>query len=164
MHAPRACRGVCVVKLMGHPTSQRPECPESAAYGPGRRSPQRALIAQGAVAFDGAFTVDELLSCVRESDAKIGSATVYRAVSAMVGHGFLEAVGERDGHALYLSCTDNEHHHHLVCTGCGTVAHAPCPLDDHAIEQAAAHGFVITRHEVNIYGLCAQCLRRGDAR
>ncbi|MDP2233609.1 MAG: hypothetical protein Q8K89_08235, partial [Actinomycetota bacterium] len=80
---------------MSHPTSQRPESRESAAYGRGRRSPQRALIAQGAVAFEGAFTVDELLSCVRESDSKIGSATVYRAVAAMVSHGYLEAVGER---------------------------------------------------------------------
>lgn len=131
------------------------------AYGPGRRSPQRETIALVATSFAGAFSVEELLGRVRSADPGIGAATVYRAVASMVEHGFLETVGSSGAHALYLHCADGEHHHHLVCTGCGSVAHAPCPLDDGAISHAAEHGFVITHHEVSIYGLCAQCLRTG---
>lgn len=131
------------------------------AYGSSRRSPQRERIARSADAVRGAFSVDELLDSVRAEDPGIGPATVYRAVACMVEHGFLEQVGERAGRALYLRCADHGHHHHLVCTGCGTVAQAPCPLDDAAIEAASAQGFVITHHEVSVYGLCAECLRAG---
>lgn len=131
------------------------------AYGTSRRSPQRERIARSADAVRGAFSVDELLESVRAEDPGIGPATVYRAVACMVEHGFLEQVGERAGRALYLRCADHGHHHHLVCTGCGTVAQAPCPLDDAAIEAASAQGFVITHHEVSVYGLCADCLRVG---
>jgi len=131
------------------------------AYGTGRRSPQRELIARTASSFTGAFSVEDLLVRVRKVDPGIGSATVYRAVGSMGERGFLETVGSSGAHALYLHCADGEHHHHLVCTGCGSVAHAPCPLDEGALRHAQDHGFVITHHEVSIYGLCAQCLRSG---
>jgi len=146
------------------PVSSHPPASEMSAlaYGAGRRSPQREIIALAASSFAGAFSVEDLLGQVRRADEGIGAATVYRAVASMTEHGFLETVGTSGAHALYLHCADGEHHHHLVCTGCGSVAHAPCPLDDGAIHHAADHGFVITHHEVSIYGLCARCLRSGD--
>ncbi len=133
------------------------------AYGSARRSPQRESIAYAAESFPGAFSVDDLVARVRVSDAGVGAATVYRAVASMVEHGYLVSVGEHDGRTLYLHCGADEHHHHLVCTGCGSFTPVPCPLDDHAIRHAAEQGFVITRHEVSVYGLCAVCLRAGEA-
>ncbi len=134
------------------------------AYGSARRSPQREVVARAVESIAGAFSVEDLLAATRGLDASVGSATVYRAVAAMAGHGYLEQVGERDGSGLYVRCSAQEHHHHLVCTGCGSVAHAPCPLDEYAIRHAAKQGFVITRHEVSVYGLCAACLRDGVPR
>ena len=133
------------------------------AYGAARRSPQRESIARAAHSIAGAFSVDALVTRVRESEPGIGAATVYRAVASMVEHGYLESVGEREGHTLYLHCGADEHHHHLVCTGCGSFTPVPCPLDDHAIHHAAERGFVITHHEVSVYGLCASCLRSAEA-
>lgn len=128
-----------------------------AAYGTRRSSAQRVTITRAAAAFPGAFRVEDLAAAARRRDPRIGTATVYRAVGAMAASGFLEQVGERGGTALYARCGAEGHHHPLVCTGCGAVAQAPCPLDRAAREHAATRGFVVTHHQVHIYGLCARC-------
>ena len=130
---------------------------DRAAYGPGRVSAQRAAIARAADAMPGAFTVSELAGALRARGDSAGTATVYRAVAAMAAAGHLERVGDRDGWTLYVRCDAAGHHHHLVCTGCGSIAETPCPLDPASLDAAAAAGFVVTRHEVAIYGLCADC-------
>lgn len=134
-------------------------------YGAGRTSAQRAAIARATDRLDRAFTVEELAEAT-ERDAtgrRPGIATVYRAVGVMAEAGHVERVGERDGRALYTRCDAGGHHHHLVCTECGSVAEAPCPLDTEALASATEQGFVVTRHEVSIYGLCPACLGRGGA-
>lgn len=134
----------------------------SGAFGEGRMTPQRALIAETAAAMPGAFSVDQLGERVRHLDRSIGVATVYRAVSAMEATGWLERVGERAGSILYARCTaGGRHHHHLVCTGCGRVEPAECPLGDAASDAAGTTGFVVTSHEVTLYGLCPACLAKG---
>jgi Fur family transcriptional regulator, ferric uptake regulator len=128
------------------------------AYGDGRASAPRLAVARAAASIPGAFSIDALAIRVRREDPAVATATVYRAVAAMVATGFLEQVGEREGTALYARCEAGGHHHHLVCTGCGAVSHAPCPVDRRIVEHAGARGFVITGHEVSIYGLCARCV------
>jgi Fur family ferric uptake transcriptional regulator len=147
---------------VSHDQCKRPSPAPHRPYGAGRASTQRTAIARAAERLDRAFTVEELAQAA-EPDAegrRPGIATVYRAVSAMVEAGHVERVGQRDGRALYARCDADGHHHHLVCTGCGSVAEAPCPLDAAALATAADQGFVVTRHEVAIYGLCPECLGR----
>lgn len=132
----------------------------SGAFGTGRVTPQRRLVAETAASMPGAFSVDELAGVVRATDAAAGVATVYRAVSAMLASGWLERVGERDGSALFARChAGAHHHHHVVCDSCGRIEATACPV---VMEPRSSDGFVITRHEVTLYGLCPQCAA-GDA-
>ncbi len=109
----------------------------------------------------GAFTVDALAGAVRDRRPGTGVATVYRAVAAMVESGWLERVGERDGTALFTRCGAGErHHHHLVCTRCGATIATECPLDSGLQAVAARDGFIVTGHEVRLYGLCPSCCGR----
>jgi Fur family transcriptional regulator, ferric uptake regulator len=126
-----------------------------AAFGNGRVSVQRAAIARAARDCRTAFTADELLAAVRRELPGVGIATVYRAVAAMEGEGFIEPVGARGGAALFVQCGQEEHHHHVVCTGCGAVASAECSLG----AATCADGFAITGHELSLYGLCPRCQR-----
>lgn len=135
------------------------------AYGAGRVTPQRRLVAEIVSAIPGAFSVDELVAAVRARDAATGVATVYRAVSVMLASGWLERVGERDGSALFARChAGAHHHHHVVCDGCGRVEATACPVDVASADRATREGFVITRHEVTLYGLCPRCVADGGSR
>jgi Fur family ferric uptake transcriptional regulator len=127
------------------------------AYGTGRITPQRRLIAEAAASMPGAFTVDDLETAVHESDPATGVATVYRAVAAMVSSGWLERVGEREGSALFARChAGAHHHHHVVCDGCGRIEATACPVVTEPVVPESG-GFVVTRHEVTLYGLCPEC-------
>ena len=134
-----------------HPSNSDP-------FGSGRMTAQREVIVQSATQMGCAFTVDDLAIAARDRDASIGVATVYRAVSALEETGWLERVGDRDGSALFARCAAGDrHHHHLICTTCGRVEPAECPIEA-ATPQGALEGFVITGHEVTLYGLCPDCV------
>lgn len=127
------------------------------AYGAGRITPQRRLIIEATASMPGAFSVEDLEAAVRRADAATGQATVYRAVSAMLRTGWLERVGERDGSALFARCQAGpHHHHHVVCDGCGRIEVTECPVVVGS-SGTKTDGFVITRHEITLYGLCPQC-------
>lgn len=129
-------------------------------FGASRVTERRRAVALAADGFGGAFTVEDLVSAARDRSPGIGVATVYRAVAAMESAGSLERVGSRDGSALYVRCTAEGHHHHLVCTACGRVAHTACPLaDGMGRDGTVRDGFVVTSHEITLYGLCARCAR-----
>ncbi|HEY5517055.1 MAG TPA: transcriptional repressor [Coriobacteriia bacterium] len=130
------------------------------AYAGGRASAQRLAVASAAERAAGAFTVEELATLVRLSDPGIATATVYRCVSAMAAAGYVTAVGDRDGAALWVRCDSTGHHHHLVCTSCGATAHTACPVDEKALAASAPEGFTVTSHDVRLYGLCAACTQR----
>ena len=129
------------------------------AFGSGRMTTQRAAIAAIAEQMGCAFTVDDLAVAARKSGARVGIATVYRAVLAMEESGWLERVGERAGSALFARCSAGDHHHHhLICTGCGRLEAAECPLEAIAASAEKASGFVVTAHDVTLYGLCPDCV------
>jgi Fur family ferric uptake transcriptional regulator len=129
----------------------------SRPYGSARSSGARECVAEAAASMDGAFRVDQLTAAVRRLRPATGTATVYRAVAALEASGWLERVGERDGTALFARCHASDHHHHLVCTGCGATVPTACPLDERVSRSAVEAGFLMTAHEVRLYGLCAQC-------
>lgn len=81
--------------------------------------------------------------------------SVYRTVELLQAEGLLEAIavaGEKTKYSL-----THGHHHHVVCTECGLVAHVPCDtvptLTRLPKEFAAVDG-----HEVTYLGRCQQCV------
>lgn len=145
-------------------TEKRSPAPGGArdVFGGRRVSAARRTIAATAEALHGAFTVDELHAAVRDREPGVGMATVYRAVAAMTAAGSLAPVGNRDGSTLYAFCVGGEHHHHLVCTGCGTVVGIACPVDRSLELAARSAGYAVTGHEVTLYGICSACAEKDD--
>jgi Fur family transcriptional regulator, ferric uptake regulator len=129
------------------------------AFGDARVSSQRRAIVEAACTLRGAFTVEELTEATRSRDVSAGTATVYRAVGALEASGWLEQVGKRGESALYARCdAGSRHHHHVVCERCGRVEATECPVR----VSPADGGFVVTRHEVTLYGLCPACMQHHE--
>jgi Fur family ferric uptake transcriptional regulator len=92
----------------------------------------------------------------------VGLASVYRTLELLAGLGLAERRAETGGEASFLYCSPR-HHHHVICTGCGTVREidaAFCPGEavTRAVEQVT--DFRLERHTLDFHGLCASC--RGD--
>jgi len=53
-----------------------------------------------------------------------------------------------------------DHHDHMICTKCGRIIEfKEDRLEKYQIQIAAAHGFHMLRHKMEIYGICAECLK-----
>lgn len=124
---------------------------------------QRELIVDVFFEAGGHLRVDELLSRVRAIDPKVSQATVYRTMRLLKDSGLAQERRFGDGHALYEpSGDDDAHHDHLICIECGAIVE----FVDERIEAlqeevAAAHGFEVTRHRMELYGRCEVCRGRG---
>lgn len=89
----------------------------------------------------------------------VGLASVYRTLELLADLGLALKRAEDGGEASYLYCSP-EHHHHVICTQCGTVREidanfCPTPTVIAAVEAATA--FRIAHHTLDFHGLCADC-------
>lgn len=91
---------------------------------------------------------------------KIGLATVYRTLQAMVDEDLVDALRTDEGEQVYRRCSTG-HHHHLVCRDCGRTVEIEGP----AVERwtaaiSAEHGFTDVAHTLELFGRCGPCDRR----
>lgn len=103
------------------------------------------------------FTAQEVYEKVIGRYPMIGFATVYRFLRALSDHSFVTEVRMGGLPARYEWKT-KEHHDHLTCQCCGKI----CEFEDSQIEKlqkevAKKFGFTLTRHVLELYGLCPQC-------
>src|SRR3954470_10900242 len=77
-----------------------------------------------------ALTALEIEDALRDG-RRVGRASVYRVLEELESLGLVSRVDVGDGVARYEP-HGPEHHHHLVCDGCGQLT----PFQDDALEQA----------------------------
>ncbi|WP_297742531.1 Fur family transcriptional regulator [uncultured Tessaracoccus sp.] len=124
-----------------------------------RNTWQRAAVRDYLVANEDFKTAQEVHEELRNMGDKVGLATVYRALQAMVESGELDMMRNAEGEATYRACSPG-HHHHLVCRQCGyTVEIGAEPVEEWAHSVAQQYGFTDAGHDVELFGLCADCSR-----
>lgn len=81
--------------------------------------------------------------------------TIYRNLEMLVQEGLLLKV-EIDREAAHYELSDQgEHHHHLICKGCGSIRPTHyCPFKSGVAEE----GFYPVAHRFEVYGYCRDCL------
>jgi Fur family ferric uptake transcriptional regulator len=126
-----------------------------------RPTPQRLLVAE-TLFHHGHQNLDELHQHARRADPTLGYATVYRTLKLLEKCGLVNCSNFGDGTARYeINLHAAEHHDHMICTGCGRIVE----FENDAIEAmqrqiALAHGFELTSHRMDLYGVCPRCQRR----
>jgi Fur family ferric uptake transcriptional regulator len=98
------------------------------------------------------------------SDLKQSS--VYRNLADLEQAGVVRRVSTEEEFGRYELAEDLiGHHHHLVCTNCGTIRDVDVPPDvertlDRALDRIAKRaGFARVSHRLDLVGLCADCAR-----
>jgi Fur family ferric uptake transcriptional regulator len=98
---------------------------------------------------------------LRAEGDPVGLSTVYRAVQSLADDGELDSIRTDTGEALYRRCSP-QHHHHLVCRGCGLTVEVEGPAVERWADRIAdEHGFADVSHTLEIFGTCADCRASG---
>ena len=119
---------------------------------------QRNLIIDVFFAMHGHLSVEDVWSRVRQDDPRVSVATVYRTMKLLSESGLAHARNFGDGQTRYEPAVGREHHDHLICTRCGAIIE----FENDQIERmqdavARRHGFKVTSHKMELYGLCKSC-------
>jgi Fur family ferric uptake transcriptional regulator len=103
-----------------------------------------------------AWALDELLEAVRRRIPTADFSTVFRAMQSLERVGLVDQVDLGDGRARYE--TRREHHEHIRCTTCGTVAEVPgCVVEDAVAQVQRRTGYQVSSHQVVFAGVCRPC-------
>lgn len=109
---------------------------------------------------DCCLTAQEIFDRLRSEGRRVGIATVYRVLDQLSEHGLVQRVDFGAGIARYeAALVTGEHHHHLVCDGCGKVeAFADEELEAvlHKVERRT--GYSVAGHDVVLRGACRECV------
>jgi Fe2+ or Zn2+ uptake regulation protein len=102
---------------------------------------------------------------IGERDGALATSSIYRNLTRLEELGIVHRVVTAGDFAHYEVAEDltEHHHHHLVCSNCGSVEdfEAPAALED-SVRDAARRvgrrtGFRTQHHLVDLVGLCANC-------
>ncbi len=123
-----------------------------------RMTPQRAAVADALGEIDDFRSAQQLHELLRDQGSTVGLATVYRTLQSLVEVGEVDTMWGPEGEALYRRCARREHHHHMVCRGCGaTVEIDGPPVEAWAATVGAAHGYRDIEHTLELIGTCGAC-------
>jgi Fur family transcriptional regulator, ferric uptake regulator len=123
-----------------------------------RATRQRLTVLEALGGRDDTVTAQDLHMELRQAGEPIGLTTVYRTLAALAAAGFLDTF-DREGEQAFRLCGDR-HHHHLVCETCNTVEEIAAEEVERWVHDVAeGHGFTVTGHRADIFGVCPDCRR-----
>lgn len=106
------------------------------------------------------LSAEDVYMLLKRSSPEIGLATVYRTLELLSELHIVEKVNFGDGATRYdLRNSDQaHHHHHLICTQCGTVEEIKddwlMPLETRLQSE---YGFIVLDHRLDFQGICQSC-------
>lgn len=123
-------------------------------------SGRRALV--GVLAEAGRpLTIPEVL----DRSEGVPQSTAYRNLTVLIEAGVARRVAGSADHGHFELAEDlTGHHHHVICTTCGTVTDVHvAPRLETALEAAAEAatadlGFEVSGHTIDLLGTCSACL------
>jgi Fur family transcriptional regulator, ferric uptake regulator len=109
----------------------------------------------------GPMTIPEILT----ARADLAQSSVYRNLSVLERANVVRRIVTHDEWARYELDEDlTGHHHHLICSSCGTVSDFTLTDDlEHSIDAAFTKvarrsGFRLEQHRLDLVGLCRDCV------
>ncbi len=100
---------------------------------------------------------EEALDGAQRHYKRLGKATVYRNIKALVEDGWLVPV-DMPGKSPRYECSGKKHHHHFHCSQCDKVYDVDgCVVGE---KPRLPKGFTSLTHEFYLFGLCSRCSPR----
>jgi len=123
-----------------------------------KHSKPRRDIVDVFLASEGHLTAHELYQQVKQHNASIGFATVYRTLRLLAECGLARTMDYGDGTLRYEP--NRFQHHHIICTDCNRTIEFLSPELEALLRNVQQdHHFTPQRHAVRILSICADCTR-----
>src|SRR5262245_61848523 len=120
---------------------------------------QRDDIAKVFFAAEGHLSIEELYTAVKRVNPRVGYATVYRTLKLLKECGLAAERHFDDGQARYEPVEEEaQPHDHVICERCGKIVEFASQELEKLQERIGRFlGFVVSRHRMELYGICAEC-------
>jgi Fur family transcriptional regulator, ferric uptake regulator len=106
-------------------------------------------------------TLEELMNLLREKGYEYEPDFVRQCMNRWVDLGFAQKEHFDGQPPRYEHRHLGKHHDHLICTKCGKIVEfSNDDMERLQTSIAARAGFHILQHKMEIYGLCAECLKK----
>ena len=120
---------------------------------------QREILLKTLYNNDEHFTPERLYLFIKETypELNIGIATVYRTLNLLEESEMVTSISFGSQGKKFELAT-KPHHDHMICRKCGLIVE----FEDQMIEKrqisiAKEHGFKLTGHMMQLYGICEKC-------
>jgi len=127
---------------------------------------QRDIIAGEFLKCSQHITAEELYKKIGKKFKNIGFTTVYRTLKLIVKSGLATERVFADNLTRYEPLSSEDHHDHLICLNCGSIAEFENARIEKLQERIADEfGFNTVTHKMELYGYCRLCkksLQRSD--
>lgn len=128
--------------------SQRISSPRLAAF--------RTLLRKGPI------TIPQLVSLLEKQG--IDPATTYRTMKLFRELEIIKDIVAGGRRLVELSDNYESHHHHFWCRNCGKLVDFDSPKLEQTIDQLAGElGIKISSHQLEMSGLCSDCLNKKES-
>ena len=123
-----------------------------------RNTRQRQAIRQVFEEADRPLGPQEVVKASQMHTPGLGIATVYRTLALFTQSGLATELDFGDGQKRYEHKYMHSHHDHMICTECGKIIEFNHPMIEKLQKEIAAkHGFNMTSHKLDLFGICGQC-------
>ena len=105
------------------------------------------------------LSAKEIEEALRAEGREVGLASVYRALEVLDELRLVQRLDAGEGVVRYEpALAGGEHHHHIVCDRCGSVASYEDDALEHAIGSLAERlNWSVESHDVVLRGRCPRC-------
>lgn len=105
-------------------------------------------------------TVEQMVELLKRNGWRLDSDFVRETMKLMCRFGFAQKSRFDNGILRYEHRHLGQHHDHMVCTRCKKIFEFEDKrLEELQIKIAATQGFHMLQHKMEIYGICATCLK-----
>ncbi len=103
-------------------------------------------------------SAENIFMNVKKEDSNVSLSTVYRTLDLFVSKGIAGKTGLDTQSENVYEIIDDIHKHYLSCTNCKKILTIEgCPIAEYEKNLEEQTGFEITRHRLDLSGICPEC-------
>jgi Fe2+ or Zn2+ uptake regulation protein len=118
----------------------------------------RKAVVETVAATQSALSPLEVFENAKNTCPSLGLVSVYRTLEKLEELGLIQRVHQPDGCNAYLPHADG-HQHLIICEDCGKAEYfdGKEDMDTFFSKVAGEHGFRISEHWLQLFGICSEC-------